>query len=108
MVRSGSRPTRGPTGWRGSRAPHGGEGGHNLEEREGCRKPVFDEGPAAVGMELLPLTAGQMVMFHDELLHGGVVNRGTSCRVSIELTVLFDKADALRRAEGLRGELAAA
>jgi hypothetical protein len=81
---------------------------HHFEEKDGVRKPVFDEDPEAVGTELLPLAAGQMVMFHDELLHGGVVNRGTGCRVSIELTVLFDRADALRRAGVLRGELAAA
>lgn len=77
---------------------------HHIEEKDGVRKPVFDEDPDTMHMELLPLVAGQMVMFHDELLHGGVVNRGSSSRVSIELTVLFDKADALSRAERLRGE----
>jgi ectoine hydroxylase-related dioxygenase (phytanoyl-CoA dioxygenase family) len=59
-------------------------------------------------MELLPLAAGQMVLFHDELLHGGVVNRGTACRVSIELTVLFDKADAVTRAVAFRDRVAIA
>jgi hypothetical protein len=49
-----------------------------------------------------------MVMFHDEMLHGGVLNRGSSCRVSIELTVLFDKADALTRTAKARGEPALA
>lgn len=81
---------------------------HHFEEKDGVRKPVFDENPETIGMELLPLAAGGMVMFHDELLHGGVVNRGSSCRVSIELTVLFDRNDALRRAERSRGELATA
>jgi hypothetical protein len=79
---------------------------HHFEEKDGVRKPVFDEDPEAIGMELLPLAAGGMVMFHDELLHGGVVNRGSTCRVSIELTVLFDRKDALHRADRLRGELA--
>jgi hypothetical protein len=37
-------------------------------------------------------------MFHDELLHGGVLNRGATCRVSIELTVLFPRAEGLARA----------
>jgi hypothetical protein len=81
---------------------------HHFEEKDGVRKPVFDEDPEAIGMELLPLAAGRMVMFHDELLHGGVVNRGSSCRVSIELTVLFDRDDAVRRAERLRRELVVA
>lgn len=70
---------------------------HHFVEVDGVRKPVFDEDPDAVGTELLPLAPGQMVMFHDELLHGGVVNRGVTCRVSIELTVLFDPAEAQSR-----------
>jgi hypothetical protein len=81
---------------------------HHFEERDGTRKPVFDEDPDKIAMELLPLAAGSMVLFNDELLHGGVVNRGTTCRVSIELTVLFDRVDALRRAELLRREHAPA
>jgi hypothetical protein len=81
---------------------------HHFEEKDGVRKPVFDEDPATVGMELLPIAAGGMVMFHDEMLHGGVVNRGKTCRVSIELTVLFDKADALARAARMRNNMIAA
>jgi len=85
---------------------HRREWRHHFEEKGGVIKPVFDEDPESLGMELLPLGAGQMVMFHDQLLHGGVVNRGTQCRVSIELTVLFDPRDALQRTKRLRGELA--
>jgi hypothetical protein len=85
---------------------HRREWRHHFEEKDGVRKPVFDEDPDEVGTELLPLAAGRMVMFHDELLHGGVVNRGTTCRVSIELTVLFDRDDATTRAAALRGEAA--
>lgn len=79
---------------------------HHFEDRDGIRKPVFDEDPESVGAELLPLAAGRMVMFHDELLHGGVVNRGATCRVSIELTVLFDREDALARKAALRRQTA--
>jgi hypothetical protein len=85
---------------------HKHEWQHHFEEKDGIRKPVFDENPDDIDMELLPLKAGQMVLFHDELLHGGVVNRGTSCRVSIELTVLFDKTDALSRAAAFRDSFA--
>jgi hypothetical protein len=88
-------------------ASHRQEWRHHFEEKDGVRKPVFDEDPDAIGTELLPLGAGQMVMFHDELLHGGVVNRGQTCRVSIELTVLFDRDDALTRAARLRDQLSA-
>ena len=70
---------------------------HHFEVRGGIRKPVLDEDERDLMMELLPLHPGQMVMFHDELLHGGVVNRGKTCRVSLELTVLYDKAEAEAR-----------
>ncbi len=73
---------------------------HHFEVRGGIRKPILDEDEEELMMELLPLQAGQMVMFHDELLHGGVVNRGTTCRVSLELTVLYDKAEGLQRLTG--------
>jgi hypothetical protein len=47
-------------------------------------------------MELLPLAPGGLVMFHDGLLHGGVVNAGTTCRVSLEMTVAYPAAEGAR------------
>ena len=67
---------------------------HHFEMRGGINKPIFDEPEPE--MPLLPLAPGQMVLFHDEVLHGGVVNCSTTCRVSIELTVLFDALAARR------------
>jgi hypothetical protein len=64
---------------------------HHFELRDGIRKPILDEDEATLKLELLPLCPGEMVLFHDDLLHGGAVNRGTKCRVSIELTILFRK-----------------
>ena len=57
--------------------------------RHGKPKPVLDENVADLHMQLLPLSPGQMVLFHDALLHGGAVNRGTRCRVSLEMTIFF-------------------
>ena len=65
---------------------------HHAEERHGGLKPMIDENVEELGMQLLILKPGEMVMFHDCLLHGGVVNRGKHCRVSFELTVFFHKA----------------
>ena len=73
---------------------------HHFERRDGTCKPVFDEDPDTMAMELLPLRDGQMVMFHDSLLHGGVVNRAERCRVSLELTVLYPSRTAARAAAG--------
>ena len=44
---------------------------HHFEEKDGVRKPVFDEDPDAIGMELLPLAAGQ---------HGDVPRRTAARR----------------------------
>lgn len=68
----------------------------HFESRHGKLKPVLDESVEELKMELLPLEPGGLVMFHDELLHGGVVNRGAACRVSIELTVTHSAADGER------------
>ncbi len=70
---------------------------HHMEIRHGIPKPVIDEDVTALPMKLLPLAAGEMVMFHDRLLHGGVVNRGTRCRVSLEMTIFFPANHAVRR-----------
>lgn len=62
---------------------------HRFELRDGKLKPVVDETPEELGMELLLLKPGEMIFFHDALLHGGVVNRGQACRVSIEMTIVY-------------------
>jgi hypothetical protein len=62
---------------------------HHFEARDGALKPVLDEDEDELDMKLLPLRPGEMVLFHDDLLHGGAVNRGVRCRVSVELTVLY-------------------
>jgi hypothetical protein len=64
---------------------------HHFERRDGIRKPVLDENEDELRLQLLPLKPGDMVLFHDRLLHGGAVNRGAKCRVSLELTILFPR-----------------
>jgi hypothetical protein len=76
---------------------------HHTEIRHGIAKPVLDENVEELNMQLLPLGPGEMVLFHDRLLHGGVVNKGTRCRISLELTIFF-RADfeSLRLRRGAR------
>ena len=62
---------------------------HHFEFKHGKMKPVLDESPEELGMELLPLASGEMVLFHDSLLHGGALNAGKECRVSIEVTIAY-------------------
>jgi Phytanoyl-CoA dioxygenase (PhyH) len=59
------------------------------EHRDGYWKPVLDEDPSTLGLELLDIGPGELVIFHDDLLHGGAVNRGEKCRVSLELTLIY-------------------
>jgi hypothetical protein len=69
---------------------------HHFEHKHGVVKPVLDEPVEGLAMEPLPLKPGDLVMFHDSLLHGGMVNRGKQCRVSIELTVIYEAAEGAR------------
>ena len=62
-------------------------------ERDGLTKPEFHGNAETIGLELLPLEPGDMVIFHDRMVHKGAVNRGTKCRVSVEMTLFF-KPDA--------------
>ena len=59
-----------------------------IEERDGIKKPVFDRSRNNVNMTLVNRRAGQAIVFHDELLHGGMINSGKDTRVSIEFTCL--------------------
>jgi hypothetical protein len=74
---------------------------HHFEMRDGILKPTLDEKEEDLDMQLLPLQPGEMILFHDALLHGGAVNRGSRCRVSIEMTVLFrtDRAPACQQGD---------
>ena len=56
----------------------------------GAPKPRLDEHIEEGDRLLLPLEPGQFVMFGEDLLHGGALNRGTTTRVSTEITLVFD------------------
>ncbi len=61
------------------------------EKRDGFVKPQFDEKASGVVAQLLNTEPGQMVIFNDKLLHGGALNQGMKTRVSVEMTLLFQK-----------------
>lgn len=59
-------------------------------ERDGIIKPNLLTPVADLSPILLPLSPGQAVFFHDDLLHGGALNQSTdSTRVSAEATIAF-------------------
>lgn len=58
------------------------------EQRGDKIKPVLDESEDELDLFNLPLNAGQFVMFHDALLHGGMPNQSDKSRVSLEFTLI--------------------
>jgi hypothetical protein len=62
-------------------------GGH------GTGKPIPKFDPESLNPILLKTDPGQAVVFHDNLLHGGALNRGTRPRVSMEFTMLVKDDD---------------
>ncbi|MBI5448424.1 MAG: phytanoyl-CoA dioxygenase family protein [Gammaproteobacteria bacterium] len=61
----------------------------HAEKKFGLNKPVLDEPIENIDPILLPLNAGEAVIFHDKLLHGGSPNLVQFTRVSLEFTLLI-------------------
>ena len=63
----------------------------NYEFRDGENKPIFL--PEKNNLKLLKLNSkpGTLVIFHDNLLHGGCVNHSDFTRTSIEFTIFTKK-----------------
>jgi hypothetical protein len=59
--------------------------------KDGMVKPQIDEDLDSLKLEIFEATPGQAIVFHDKLLHGGVVG-GSSTRVSLEFTVFVKDA----------------
>jgi ectoine hydroxylase-related dioxygenase (phytanoyl-CoA dioxygenase family) len=62
---------------------------YHIEEIEGLPKPVIDENADILGAELILTEPGNMLIFHEKTLHGGVLNEGRYTRVSVEITMVM-------------------
>lgn len=62
----------------------------NGEKRDGIKKPLLLTPMDQINTILLKTSPGQAVVFNDDLLHGGSVNSGKFCRVSVEFTMLIE------------------
>ena len=63
---------------------------YNSVQKETKRKPVFDNSKyklKPVSAESLPKTA---LVFHDNMLHSGVINRSDQTRISLEFTMFVN------------------
>jgi hypothetical protein len=59
------------------------------EPRHGINMPLLADPNRDYGLELLNLKPGQAVVFHDNLLHGGAINRSLKTRISLDFTLLL-------------------
>lgn len=76
---------------------------YHSEQRDGIVKPRIDEDVAALHPRPLATSPGAAVIFHDRLLHGGVVNRGSLTRISLEFTMFvrdIERHSGLRKISG--------
>lgn len=58
------------------------------EQRGNMQKPVIDEPEEELDILNLESQAGDIVLFHDELLHGGMPGKDDLTRLSLEFTLL--------------------
>ena len=61
------------------------------ECRHNIMKPVFNESDYDLDIQNLDCSNGTVIVFHDELMHGGTKNLSSESRVSLEFTMLVQK-----------------
>jgi hypothetical protein len=66
---------------------------HSTALVNGVPKPVFEDEAEAI---LLPTPPGNLLVFREETLHGGAVNKSDETRVSCEITLVFNDHPANR------------
>jgi hypothetical protein len=69
------------------------EWNYHLEMTNGVAKPILDEDLSTIDAKLIPTEPGNMLIFNENVLHGGVVNRGEKTRVSAEITMVMSRSD---------------
>lgn len=65
---------------------------YSVDIINGLPRPRLDEDEKKVGAKLIPTAPGDLLIFNENILHGGVVNRGDKTRVSAELTMVINKS----------------
>jgi hypothetical protein len=63
--------------------------GHHLKKTESGDKPVLDDDPSKVNATLIPTEPGNTIIFNENILHGGSLNKGQQTRVSLEITLVL-------------------
>ena len=61
------------------------------EFRDGIRKPILLNSLDKIETKLIQTKPGDVIIFDDNLLHGGALNKGKNTRVSIEFTMIVNR-----------------
>ena len=56
--------------------------------KDGIMKPLLLDKVDSLDMKLLTTKPGDVIIFNDNLIHGGALNKGEKTRVSVEFTLL--------------------
>jgi hypothetical protein len=64
---------------------------YRAEHRHGVMKPQILEDESKIDIRIFNSRPGDCLVFHENLLHGGVPHQGQRTRVSMELTLLVKK-----------------
>jgi len=62
----------------------------HLENIDGLTKPIPDDDLSKLNTQLMYTESGNMLIFNENTLHGGAVNRGIKTRVSAEITLVLN------------------
>jgi len=58
---------------------------YDVYDKQGMKKPMYIRSENHNKEHLLDIESGQFVVFGEHLIHGGAINSGSKCRVSIEI-----------------------
>lgn len=59
------------------------------EMRHGIKKPVLLTSTDNINPKLVDTNLGDVIIFDDNLIHGGAINNGEKTRVSFEFTLVI-------------------
>jgi hypothetical protein len=65
---------------------------YHIEVVDGVPRPKPDEDLTSAGARLIPTAPGNILIFNEGVLHGGVINSGDKTRVSAEITMVMKDA----------------
>lgn len=65
---------------------------YHVETANGSVKPILDEDLSTIDARLISTEPGNMLIFNENVLHGGAINQGKKTRVSVEITMVLSKS----------------